>query len=537
MPPPGAVPAPELNDVATLAGRLAAGDASVLVDLRPALHRVVVTPSFSGAVKTLAVQALLLLDDPRVVEGGAGTPLLLKVRKLVESALAAHASGAGTPTPIHGVLTITPDALLSAETDRALVAEFVVEAREQLEIAEAALLGLDGDPDDVQALDTLFRALHTIKGTSAFIGVEHATELAHHTESLLARVRTGAATCTGELSNLIFRAIDMLDAMVVAIESAADGDPVMLPDGFRPLLDSLRDGLTGSDANRHAAPHRISGQLARLRQFESTVRVRVEELDRLSGAVRELVLTQAMVARDPALRLASSHDLARKIAHAAELAVEIEGIVNELHAVPFGATLRKLARAARDAAQRTGKRVELVADGHDVLIERAAAEALADPLLHMVRNAVDHGIEDAAERAALGKPAAGQLTVRAERAGATLIIEVSDDGRGIDPARLAGAARERGLIAAGVELSEADALALVFRPGFSTSDLVTDLSGRGVGMDVVQTNVAALGGTIDIASRVGGGTTFTIRLPFRSRSARSAPTGWTDPARSIGLIA
>ena len=211
MSKPGAgVPSFELTELALRVTDLTTNNADALRELRPTLHRIVVAPAVSGAVKTFVVQALLLLDDPRfdgmASSGGGshGRQLLLKIRKLLDSALAAHANA--MPTPATGIAAarpeFSPDSLLSPETDPSLIEEFTIEAREQLAIAESALLVLDTDPDDLQAVDTMFRALHTIKGTSAFLGVEHVTELAHHAESLLARVRTGAARCDGPLSNL-----------------------------------------------------------------------------------------------------------------------------------------------------------------------------------------------------------------------------------------------------------------------------------------------------------------------------------------------
>ena len=533
---PGVV-ASELNEVALRLDDLEAGRVDALVSLRPALHRVVVAASSSGAVKTLIVQALLLLDDPRIGDGPAGAPLLLKVRKLVAVARAAHAEGAANPPPSQsGRIEFSPDALLTPDADRGLMEQFVLESREQLEIAESALLALDNDPDDIEALDTLFRALHTLKGTSAFIGVEHATELAHHAESLLARVRSGAAVCTGELSNLIFRSIDMLDAILVSIERAGDGETAMLPEGYRPLLVILRDGQS-SDAARGSKQARSAGHMRHRRFANNSVRVRSADLDHLVGVVRELVLTHSMLARDASLRSAANQDLGRKIAHAERLAFELEEVATELRTVAFAPTMQKLARLTRDVAYQSGKSIELVTEGEDVLVERAMADALADPLLHMVRNAIDHGIEPVVERRRQKKPDVGQLRISAQRLGTQLVIEICDDGRGMVAADLIRTGVERGLISPHASLSELEAFSLIFRPGFSTAQVVTDLSGRGVGMDVVRTNVESVGGAIDIASRAGHGTTFTIRLPFRSQPARSAPQSRPNSQRSIGLIA
>jgi two-component system, chemotaxis family, sensor kinase CheA len=524
--------APELNEIARRLGDLAAGDVRALGLLRPALHRVVVAPNYTGAVKTLLVQALLLLDDPRIIDGVNGAPLLQKVRKLVTAALAADAHGSQAAIAPHAT-AFKPDALLPPDADRGLLAEFVVESREQLQIGESALLVLDSDPDDSGALDALFRAIHSIKGTSAFLGIEHITALAHHTEELLTRVRFEHLACTGELSNLVFRSIDMLDAMLVAIERVAEGDLATLPDGYRDLLAAVRqDPSSGPTSNANG--RRNSGQIKRLLSGDLTVRIRAVDLDRLTSVARELVLAQSMLARDASFH--GNPDLARKTAFAERLAFELEDIASELRTVSFASTLKKLTRLARDAAYQSGKSIELELEGDDVLIERVMADALADPLIHMVRNAIDHGIETPDERACAGKPAAGHLRIAAVRAGSDLLIEITDDGRGLDARRLVDVAVERGLMSADARPTEHEAFALVFRPGFSTASAVTEMSGRGVGMDVVRTNVDAIGGRIEIASRLGQGTTFTIRLPYRSRTAPESQHTWRDSERSIDLF-
>jgi two-component system chemotaxis sensor kinase CheA len=543
MSSPGAV-AVELKEVALRLADLAAGNVDALRDLQPVLHRLVASPALSGAVKTLVVQAILLLDDPRVAAGHAtGASLVSKTRLLLESALSAHASN-NSPTAFDpGAesmrLEFSPDALVSPELDRGLVDDFVAESREQLAMAESALLALDADPDDSNALEVMFRALHTIKGTSAFIGIEHITELAHHAESMLDRVRSGAAVCSGELSNLLFRSIDMLDSMLASIDAVQHGEVAMIPRGYRELVRALRTDLP-MGGYQNGAP-RVSGSVQRVRAAEAMVRIRASDLDRLVSTVRELVLTHSMVSRDTTLRSGALPDLSRKIAHAESLVFELDDLANSLRNVAIASTMQKLARIARDAAYSSGKSIELLMTGEDVLVERATAEALADPLMHMVRNAIDHGIESVDERLRAGKSPSGILRIAAHRLGAELVIELADDGRGLDPQRLMRAAAERGIIPPTAALTNDEAYALIFRPGFTTATIVTGLSGRGVGMDVVRSSVEALGGSVDIRSHIGKGTTFAIRLPFRTqpqRAERNSPVDtWGEPPRVIGKIA
>jgi two-component system chemotaxis sensor kinase CheA len=282
----------------------------------------------------------------------------------------------------------------------------------------------------------------------------------------------------------------------------------------------LRDGsLVDAGGADRGRVRRVSGPLLQPVARDSVVRVRSQDLERLSGVVGELVLTHGMIARDAGLRTAANQELARKIAHAERLARELEEVASALRAVPLAATVQKAVRLARDVALESGKSIELTTEGDDTLVERAQIDALGESLLHMVRNAIDHGIEAAEDRLRAGKPRAGRLRIVARRVegerGTQLVVELSDDGRGLDARRIVGAAVDRGLISPHAVLTDEQAFALALRPGLSTAPVATELSGRGVGLDVVRTNIEALGGTIVIASEPGRGATFTIRLPVK----------------------
>lgn len=380
------------------------------------------------------------------------------------------------------------ESLILPDAEPELIDDFAAEAREQLALAERALLALDRDPGDSESLDAVFGAFHTIKSTSAFFGIEHATELAHHAEALLALMRAGSATCAGAPADLLFRALDVLDAMLVALEYAGPGKPAPVPSEYRALVTELRRASTDVTA----APFRAIAPVAQARPAggEHTIRVSAEELDRLDEIVVALTRAHAGLSREPALRSPVHADLARRLAHAERLMIALRESAAELRTVPFAPMARRLARAARDAAHRGGKTIEFVVQGEDMVIDRATAETLADPLMHMVRNAIDHGIEPADERVGAAKPAAGMILLHVERDGADLVIRLSDDGRGL------GA-------------READTL--------------------------IGANLDALGGTVDVDSVAGTGTAFTIRVPFRSAAPDAG--AWSEPPRTIGLIA
>lgn len=425
--------------------------------------------------------------------------------------------------------------LLPADVDRALLVDFITESRELLEQAEAALLGLESDPDDAEAVNTIFRAFHTIKGTSAFLALHAITEFAHHAETVLSRVRDREIRCVGGYADLALRSCDLLRALLEASQDALEGNGPAMPHGFVELLRVVRnpeaagiseaggsapghdgggrpqaaalprDGATGSGARRGGG-ERSGG--------EATVRVRTERLDRLIEMVGELVIAESMISQDPVVRHGGHLELNRKVAHAEKIVRELQDLSMAMRMVPLKAPFQKVARLVRDLGIRSGKRVEFVAEGEETEIDRTMVDFLGDPLVHMVRNSVDHGIEPAEVRRAAGKPAHGTVRLSAYHASGNVVVELHDDGRGLDREKIVRKAVQQGLIATGEGMTDQEVFELIFAPGFSTADRVTDVSGRGVGMDVVRRNIEALRGRIDIQSVAGQGTTFLVRLPL-----------------------
>ena len=425
--------------------------------------------------------------------------------------------------------------LLPGDVDRALLVDFITESRELLEQAEAALLGLESDPDDAEAVNTIFRAFHTIKGTSAFLALHAITEFAHHAETVLSRVRDREIRCVGGYADLALRSCDLLRALLEASQDALEGNGPAMPHGYVELLRVVRnpeaagiseaggsapghdgggrpqaaalprDGVTGSGARRGGG-ERSGG--------EATVRVRTERLDRLIEMVGELVIAESMISQDPVVRHGGHLELNRKVAHAEKIVRELQDLSMAMRMVPLKAPFQKVARLVRDLGIRSGKRVEFVAEGEETEIDRNMVDFLGDPLVHMVRNSVDHGIEPAEVRRAAGKPAHGTVRLSAYHASGNVVVELHDDGRGLDREKIVRKAVQQGLIASGEGMTDQEVFELIFAPGFSTADRVTDVSGRGVGMDVVRRNIEALRGRIDIQSVAGQGTTFLVRLPL-----------------------
>jgi two-component system chemotaxis sensor kinase CheA len=244
------------------------------------------------------------------------------------------------------------------------------------------------------------------------------------------------------------------------------------------------------------------------------VRVDTLKLDSLIDLVGELVIAQSMVVQNTEATTVTDGHLSRSLGQLRGITSDLQRTAMSLRMVPIRSTFQKMARLVRDLALQQGKDIQLVLQGEDTELDRTLVEELGDPLIHMIRNSADHGIEPAEERLAKGKPAAGTITLRAFHQGGFIVIQIEDDGRGLNPDRIRAKAIERGLIRAADNLDEESIFELIFAPGFSTAEQVTDLSGRGVGMDVVRRNIEKMRGTIEIHSEVDRGTTFTISMPL-----------------------
>ncbi|MDX2052214.1 MAG: chemotaxis protein CheA [Polyangiaceae bacterium] len=428
--------------------------------------------------------------------------------------------------------------VLPADRDQELVSEFLTESREYLAQAETALLSLEQDPDDMEAVGTVFRAFHTVKGVAAMLGIDVIAHFAHVAESLMSKVRDRELNFTGVVPQLALRSLDALKALVEAVQSATSGGPAYLPQGLAGLTAELQERAHGvvapassvaepgvlkpaptavqrpasstAEAPVAEAPVRREAAAAQ----EASVRVRTDRLDRLIDMVGELVIAQSMVSQDETLGRPGQVELQKKVNHAGKIVRELQELSLALRMVPLRAAFQRLGRVVRDASVKSGKAVRLRTEGEDTDIDRNMVDVLADPLVHMLRNAVDHGIETPEERARAGKPRDGEILLRAFHAGGNVVVELSDDGGGLDRERLIAKAISKGLIESGAGMSDASVYDLIFAPGFSTAQQVTDLSGRGVGMDVVRRSVESLKGRIDISSTLGRGTTFSIFVPL-----------------------
>jgi two-component system chemotaxis sensor kinase CheA len=393
-----------------------------------------------------------------------------------------------------------------------IVKEFVAESGEMLDQLERDLIALERNPSSAETLGSLFRSLHTIKGAAGFMGLAKLGALAHGGETVLGSLRDGSLMLTPTIASALLALSDCIRKMLSHVEKTGQEGDVDVSAIVERLSHLQNDAPVpdGPPVDEPVAPKEKDPQAA----ANSHVRVSVEQLDTLMNLVGELVIARNEIAL---LGSAETHSaLLNTSQRLSAITTQLQEGIMKTRMQPIDHVWSKLPRVVRDAAQQCGKCVRVDMDGRDTELDRTLIEAIQGPLTHVVRNCVDHGLELPETRIAAGKPPEGRLSLRAFHEGGQVTIEVSDDGTGIDIVAIKRKALDRGLItpeqARG--LSEQDAINLVFLPGLSTAATITSLSGRGVGMDVVKTNVEQIGGKVTIHSQTGTGTTLRMRIPL-----------------------
>jgi two-component system chemotaxis sensor kinase CheA len=395
-----------------------------------------------------------------------------------------------------------------------IVDTFLEEAAEGMDAAESALIALESRPDDDEAIGTVFRVTHTIKGNGGSLGFAAVAEFSHVLEDVLDRMRKGALAVTPTLTTLLLGAVDVLRRMIVG---GAAGSHQMSEEG-RELMRQLEAAATGSaigEAGRGSSERREG--LGRRREdagLGRTLRVNKEKLDRMLNLTGEIAIAHARLRQTLGQGDGGASEALEIHLQADQLFAELQELVMKVRMVPLGPVLRRYVRTVRDLALAQGKQARLVLEGEDVEVDTCVAENIRDPLTHMIRNAVDHGIELPQARIERGKDPCGRLTVRAKHDAGSIVLQVADDGAGLDPERILARGRALGLVSEGGAPTDQEIRRLILLPGFSTANAVTELSGRGVGLDVVRRNIAALRGSVEVESQRGQGTTITLRLPL-----------------------
>jgi two-component system chemotaxis sensor kinase CheA len=403
----------------------------------------------------------------------------------------------------------------------AILKTFLAESGEDLAKMEEALLALEAEPQNQKLLDAIFRGAHTLKGNAASLGFPKVSGFAHVFEELLQRFRSRTLEVTQARITLLLHAVDALRHL---IPEAVAGSDELRPEHVE-LLQQLalgnpttREQANSTGAALHEERQRPFGRrqedVQAWAERADTVRVEIEKLDRMLNLAGEIAVAHGRLRQTLSGAGGQKSESLEAQAQLERLSIELQEQILKVRMVPVGPIFRQFLRMIRDLAQAVGKAARLSFEGEDVEIDLSMVEHLKDPLTHMIRNAVDHGIEAPETRRASGKDPSGLITLRAFHDGASIVIQIIDDGAGMDRQRIAEHVRAIGAHTDPSALTDQELFKFIFEPGFSTAEKVTDLSGRGVGMDVVKRNIEALRGAIAVDSRPGQGTTITIRLPL-----------------------
>ena len=451
---------------------------------------------------------------------------------------------------------------MNDDEDDEIVQAFLIESQEGLDQLDRDLIELERDPSATERLSAVFRTVHTIKGTSGFLAFGRLEQVTHVGENLLSRLRDGQMQMTPVTADALLLMVDTVRALLASIATtggdadsqvdtdstvqrlveALEGGPAETPaaakapsavDPREPVAETSEQAAETQEARAEASqpvveasaptptsvapvpPAKVSSSSeSPANTGESSVRVDVDLLDTLVRLVGELVLTRNQILQQA--EVGDEPDLIRASQRLDIVASELQESIMRTRMQPIGQAWTKFPRVVRDLGAQLGKHVDLQMSGQETELDRSLLEAVKDPLTHLVRNAIDHGIETAEKRIAAGKPSTGSLALRSYHESGQVIVEIADDGAGIDARRVGDIAVERGVITdeQRVRMSDADLRDLIFRPGFSTAAAVTNVSGRGVGMDVVRTNIERIGGVVDVVSTAGAGTTVRVRIPL-----------------------
>jgi len=445
--------------------------------------------------------------------------------------------------------------------DESLLKDFIAEGLEYISEIEVNILNLEQSPEDKDYINAVFRPFHSIKGVASFLNLNDIRDIAHQLENLLDRARSGELSVSSVLIDVILDGSDILKEMIESLNEVLDGSRIQ---PLKPDLSELKSRIQNIDSQveekgevkkvgtilvedgviteevledalqtaKEEPPQKIGETLVRkgdastkqvaqaLRKQghqiadASTIRVDVRKLDDLIDMIGELVITQAMIKQNPSVTDTTDRKLIGDISQLASITSELQRTSTSLRMIPIKQTFQRMSRLVRDLTKNAGKIVAVEMEGEDTEIDRNMIDEIYNPLVHMVRNSVDHGIETPENRVKAGKPEKGLIQLKAYHKGGNIVIEISDDGKGLNKDKLVQKALDKELIKSSDGLSEHEAYKLIFLPGFSTAEKVTDVSGRGVGMDVVKQAVEKLRGKTEVISSEGKGTTFISYFPL-----------------------
>ena len=452
-------------------------------------------------------------------------------------------SGASGFCPNTSQTSTSVESYASLSDDEDLVLDFVTESSEHLSIIEANLLRLEENKRDIDTLNAIFRAFHTIKGLAGFLLFSSVQGLAHEVESLLDLARNRRLELTPEIVDLVLESTDVLRLELQSIRLGREGKVADTAFNHQPLILRVRAAASAGGSSHLntlalAAPatgenglvektstsqkpaeaqmHSESenGRQPNPQTHAATLRIETSKLNQLMDLVGELVVANTLIAHNPVLASLKDARLVRDLNLMVRITTSLQKVTTQMRMVPIGRQFQRMAHLIRDLSRRAAKEVTFETDGDDTELDKTIAEELSDPILHMVRNSIDHGIESTEERIAAGKRSAAVIRIIAKHCSEQIVVEISDDGRGLDRERIIAKAVQKGLVRADTVLTDAEAFLLIFEAGFTTAETITDISGRGVGLDVVWKHVQKLRGRIEVESETGRGTTFRIIVPL-----------------------
>lgn len=417
---------------------------------------------------------------------------------------------------------LTPDNEV-VDIDIELVTEFITESREHIQTAEECLLQLENNPEDMEDINSVFRTFHTMKGIAGFLGLSNIRSITHEAESILDNLRSGKSVITPPVIELFLEVIDHLKVIIDNIDSAIKQSEQVKdyhPDS-ESLTEKIKNALlcnTNEQSNIAISTTQsnssIENKQTSTNNCMEAIKVDADKLDNLINMVGELVVAKSMLIHDNNIQKIHDPSFAQKSSQLDKITRELQEVVMSVRMIPLRQTFSKMKRLVRDTAKKSGKEINLIISGEDTEIDKGLVDLIGDPLIHMIRNSVDHGIESLPDRLLADKPEIGTINLKAYQKGGNICIEIQDDGKGLDKDKILSKAKEKQLIHEDNTLSEKEIFNLIFKPGFSTAKQITDISGRGVGMDVVRKNIEEMRGQIDIISSKGVGTTFIIKLPI-----------------------
>ncbi|MBU1172613.1 MAG: chemotaxis protein CheA [Proteobacteria bacterium] len=506
----------------------------------------------------------LFLMNSMVKQISKGEIFTFDFKEIIDELLGGATAGVENSTIKVPQVSSTPSPVRALEDDdEEILGDFITESRENLETIEVNLIDLEENPDDKEIINAIFRPFHTIKGISGFLDLRKINALGHSTENLLDSARKGQFVIDHDMTDVILQSVDVLKKLIDTVEkgleirmtaddSGIDIDSLvekierMNRAGSQPEspclmgellvnrgaleMENLEEALTFQKEHPEKKLGQIlveengidSGQVISVLREQKRVRktgvfhVKVDtgKLDNLVDLTGELVIAQSMLRENTGAAASSNQKLNQNLNQLGQIVSNIQKIAMSMRMVPISATFQKMVRLVRDLSKSCNKDVGLAMSGEDTEIDRNVVEALYEPMVHMIRNSIDHGLETAEKRAKTRKPEKGSIRLRAYHKGGNIVIEISDDGQGLNAMTIFDKAVKLGLVDAHAVLADSEIFQLIMKPGFSTAKEITDISGRGVGMDVVKKAIEGLSGRVDIQSVEGEGSTFIITLPL-----------------------